>query len=88
MHAYGHLQLNLFWVRVYEHSIDPLGRRTVTAGSDHYFHTWCLSVRPSVRPSVPNFQDLANKFLVKLMIAASGTVGLTQRITDGTHVSS
>ena len=26
--------------------IDPLGRLTVTPGGDHYFHTWCPSVRP------------------------------------------
>ena len=25
---------------------DPRGRPTVTAGSDHYFRTYCLSVRP------------------------------------------
>ena len=35
--------------------IDPLGRSTVTAGSDHYFRTWCLYVRLSV----PTFQNLA-----------------------------
>ena len=29
----------------------PRGRPTVTAGSDHYFHTCCLSVRPSVKIS-------------------------------------
>ena len=27
--------------------IDPRSRPTVTAGSDHYFCTCCLSVRPS-----------------------------------------
>ena len=28
---------------------DPLGRPTITAGSDHYFRTWCLYFRPSIR---------------------------------------
>ena len=30
-------------------SFDPLGRPTVMADSDHYFRTWCLYFRPSVR---------------------------------------
>ena len=32
-------------------AIDPLGQPTGPAGSAHYFHTGCPSVRPSVRPS-------------------------------------
>ena len=38
--------------------IDLHGRPTVTAGSDHYFRTCCLYVRPSVRP---HFQNLAKQ---------------------------
>ena len=55
---------------------DPLGRPTITAGSDHCFHTCC----PSVRTSVPNFQNLAkpNKF--------QATVGLAEWIINGTRV--
>ena len=34
--------------------IDPRGRPTVTAGSDHCFHTCCPSVCPYVRPHFSN----------------------------------
>ena len=45
--------------------IDPLCWPTVTACSDHCFHTCCLSVRPFY----PTFQNLSkqNKFLAKSM---------------------
>ena len=33
--------------------VDP----RVPVGSDHYFHTDCLYVRTSVRPSVPKLQN-------------------------------
>ena len=48
-------------------SFDPRGQTTVMGGSDHYFHTWCLSVRTSV----PIFQnpEKQSKRRVKLMIA-------------------
>ena len=56
--------------------IDPRGRPIVMSGSDHYFHTRCLSV--------PTFQIRAkqNHFQVRIMIATGVTVG----IIDDTHV--
>ena len=42
-----------YWISL----VDPRGRPTVTAGSDNYFCTCCLSVRPSV----PTFQNLAKQ---------------------------
>ena len=54
--------------------IDPLGRPTVTAGSNHCFRTRC--------PSVPTFQNLAkrNKFHAKTMFTTGDTVGLVEWI--------
>ena len=48
---------------------DPLGHPTITAGSDNCF---AHVVRPSVRKSVPTFQNIAeqNKFLEKTMFLA------------------
>ena len=40
--------------------IDPLGRPTVTDGSDHCFCTCRLLVRLSIRLSVPTFQNKTN----------------------------
>ena len=60
-------------------SIDPLGRLTVTAGSDHCFSTCC--------PSVPTtFQNLAkqNKLLAKTMFTTGETVGLAEWIIEKT----
>ena len=56
----------------------------ITAGSDHYLHTWCLYVCRSV----PTFQNPAkqNKFHVRVVTATGGTVGLAEWIIDGTHV--
>ena len=53
--------------------IDPLGRPTVTVGSDHCFfaHIVC--------PSVPTFQNKA-----KTMFATGETVGLAEWIIDDT----
>ena len=56
---------------------------TVPAGSDHYFHTECpsvrtyvrLSVRPSFRPSVPKLQNQAT-------ITAGRDCGLAEWIID------
>ena len=47
-----------------------------------------LSVRPSFRPSVPTFQNLAkqNKVQARIVIATGGTVGLAEWIIDDTHV--
>ena len=51
----------------YEHSLanfDPRGpRTTVPAGSDHYFHTCCPSVRP------------AQNFKIQRQSLPAGTVG-------------
>ena len=52
--------------------IDPLGRPKVTAGSDHYFRTCCLYVRPH--------------FEARTVIATGGTVGMAEWIIDGTNV--
>ena len=59
-------------------NLDPRGRPTVTAGSDHNFHTFC--------PAIPTFQNLArqNNFHVKILIAIVGTAGLTEWIIDDT----
>ena len=57
--------------------IDPRGRPTVTAGSDHCFH----KCRPSVRPSPLSKQ---NKFQAKTMFATGETVGLAEWIYDDT----
>ena len=48
---------------LYQDIIDPLGRPTITAGSDNYFPTCCPSVHASVRPGT-TYQNLAkqNKF--------------------------
>ena len=48
-------------------------------GSDHYFHT--------CRPSIPTFKNVLkqNKFQVRIVIATGGSVGLAERIIDGTH---
>ena len=69
--------------------IDPQGRHTGKASSDHYFRTWCLYFRPSVRPYVrPHFSKwLKQKNLpVRIVIATVGTVGLAEWIIDDTHV--
>ena len=66
-------------------SIDPRGRPTVTAGSDLYFRTCCLSVRPS--PLFKISQKSKTKTLSsEIVIATGGTVGLAEWIIDGTHI--
>ena len=55
--------------------IDPLGRPTVPAGSDHNFCSCFRSVRPS-----PLFKTSQNKRCLKIMIAAGGIVGLAEGI--------
>ena len=53
-----HEKSNLFiWRSISFYIIDPQGRPPITASSDHCFHTYC----PSVRPSVPTFQNLAKQ---------------------------
>ena len=72
---------------------DPRGRPTVTAGSDHYFRTWCpsnpQSVRLSLRMSVPIFQNVAkqNNFQVRIVITTGETMGLAVWIIVGTKIS-
>ena len=61
--------------------IDPRGQLTVTAGSDHYFLTCCLSVRTSF----PTFQNIIT-FQAIIVIATGRTVGLASWIIDGIHV--
>ena len=64
--------------------IDPLGRPTILAGSDHYYCTCCPSVRPYVRSSVrpsPLFKFSKTK-QQKIMVATGGTVGLVEWIFD------
>ena len=59
-------------------SFDPLGRPTVTANSDHYYHI----CRPYVCPS-PLFKISQNKTIhLKIRIATSATVGLAEGILD------
>ena len=62
--------------------IDPRGRPTLMAGSDHYFRTWCLSVRPS---SLFKISKKQNNFQVRIVIATGGIVGLADWIIDGTQ---
>ena len=67
----------------YVQDIDPRGRPTVTAGSDHYFRTCCLYIRPSV----PTFQNLAKQNVqARIVIATGGTVDLAGWIIDDKHV--
>ena len=60
-------------------SIDPRGRPTVPAGSDHSFRACPPFVCPSVRP---HFSQ--NKFQTKTMFATGETVGLAEWIIDDT----
>ena len=56
------------WCRNLLHYVpynDPRGRLTVNAGSDHYFQTWCLYVRPDVLTSFPIFKISQNKTYFK-----------------------
>ena len=57
---------------------DPLGRPTVTAGSDHCFCTCRPFVRPSVRPHFSK----QNKFKAKTMFTTGETVGLAKWIIN------
>ena len=52
--------------------IDPLGSPSVTGSRDHCFHTR----RPFVRPSVPNFQNLAKQYahMARLWVWPSGSL--------------
>ena len=56
---------------------DPRGQPTVTAGSDHCFHTCCPSVRPHFSQSSKTKQQ-------KTMFATGVTVGLDEWIIDDT----
>ena len=58
--------------------IDPLGRPTIPAVSDHYSCTCCPSVRPS-----PLLKSSKTK-QQKIMVATSETVGLAEWIIDDT----
>ena len=68
--------------QVSEPLIDPLGRPTISAVSDHYLCTCCPSVRPSVRPS-PLFKSSTTK-QQKIMVATFETVCLAEWIIDDT----
>ena len=59
---------------------DPRGLPTVTTISDHYFHTWCLYVRPS---PLAKSRKTIYKIQVKIVITS---VGRTGWIINGTHV--
>ena len=59
-------------------SIDPLGRPTITAGSDHYFRLCCLYIRFS---TIQNLEKL-NKIQERIMITIGGTVGPAEWIID------
>ena len=54
----------------YSYYIDPLGRPTVTAGSDHCFCT----CHPFVRPSFPTFQNIQAKTMFAWRDCGSGRV--------------
>ena len=68
--------------QVFQVSIDPRGRPTVTAGSGRYFRTSCLSVRTSG----PTFQNLAKQNNFQAIDAAE-IVGLAEWITYGNMFS-
>ena len=77
---------NAFWVSVMavvrQQTIDPLGRPTVPAGSDHYF---CTFFSPYVRPHFSKYRK-TNKLRANIMIATGGTVGLAEaRLGRGDH---
>ena len=59
---------------IFLYSIDPRGRPTVMAGSDHWLFSHMLSVRPQFSKQ--------NKYQLKVMFATGETVGLTEWITD------
>ena len=83
----SHLCMSLFIALVAAaRFVDPRGQPTVTAGSDHYLPTCCLSVRPSV----PTFQNLAkqNNFQLRIMIASDGAVGAAEWIIASAAASS
>ena len=67
---------------------DPrIGRPTITAGSDHYIHTWCLYVRPYVRSHFSissKTNQLSSKWGYTVVITTGGTVGLAKGIIDDT----
>ena len=75
-----HIVPDKIYVVVLKWKIDPRGRRTVTACSDHYL----VYVRPSV---LPTFKNLAkqNKFQVRIVIVTGGTVCLAEGVIDDTH---
>ena len=60
--------------------VDPRGRPKVKAGSDHYFHTWRLSV-----PTCHNLPK-QNNFQVRIVTATVWTVGLAMGINVGIRV--
>ena len=64
--------------------IDPLGRPTITAGSDNSSHTCCPSVRPSYVSSTVQNLSKQNKFQVKTMFTTGETRGLAEWIIDDT----
>ena len=61
-------------------SIDPLGRPTVTAGSDHCFQICC----PSVRPNFSKSSKTKQIFQVKPMFTIGKIVGAAKWIIDDT----
>ena len=58
---------------------DPRGWPSVTAGSDHYFHTQCLSVRPhfSKSPTIKQFLSENSELLAELWVLLTGSLSLS-----------
>ena len=78
IYSVGQTFLWFQWDILLVSTIDPLGRPTVTAKSDHYFHTY--------RPSVLTFQKLSkqNKLHMNIMFTTGATVVLAEGIIDST----
>ena len=64
--------------KIHNFIIDPLGRPTRTAGNDHYFYTWRVSVRLSTHIQIAQ----TKQFQVRIVIATDGIVGLAEGIID------
>ena len=67
---------------LFSSSIDPRGRPTVTAGSDHYFRAWCPCVYSHFSKSRKK-----NNFQVRIVIATGRFVGMAKWIIDVTWIT-
>ena len=71
------VQKMVWWVPKLAWLFDPRGRLTVTAGSDHLFHTCSLYVHAQ---STFQILEKQNKFQVRIVISTGETVGMAEEI--------